>query len=233
MEQPMRKPPSARPSWRRLLGGCISAALAAAVVVSMAACGAHALSPVAREAAVYHVATEQRPTRVIVFEPWTRAGLARGIRVAGTVRGYCWGTAIAAPRPGAYRCMEHNEIFDPCFADRYASRGYGVVACPDPGPARVVIIGLTQPLPRFWPPATPAWPWLIILPSGLRCYYQTGATLYTKGIGRLNYSCGTGSRTYGAGTLWGGSRRGRTWMILYQRMLSGPLTRVPIAAVYQ
>jgi hypothetical protein len=129
--------------------------------------------------------------------------------------------------------VEHNEIFDPCFADRYASRGYGVVACPDPGPANVVIIELTQPLPRFWSPTIPAWPWLIILAGGVRCYDQTGATLYTKGIGRLNYACTTGSRAYGTGTLWGDARPGRTWTILYQRRLGGPLTRVPIAAVYE
>jgi hypothetical protein len=222
-----------RPSW--VVTACAAAALMASAVAGIVAGGAAtqgSARPGPGEAAVHHVTTEQRPTRVVVFEPWTRAGLARGIRVAATVRGYCWGTAMAAPRPDAYRCMEHSEIFDPCFADRYASRGYGVVACPDPGPASVALIELTQPLPRFWPPATPAWPWLVILASGLRCYDQTGATLYTKGIGRLNYSCGTGSRAYGAGNLWGGSRRGRTWTILYQRRLGGPLTRVPIAAAY-
>jgi len=217
----MRKPP-----WPWVLCVCISAALAGAVVGSMAAGGARALAPAAGEAAAHHVATEQQHTRVVVFEPWTRAGLARGIRVAATVRGYCWSTAIAAPRRGAFRCLEHNEIFDPCFSDQYASPGYGVVACPDPGPARVVILELTQPLPRFWPPLTQAWPWLITLASGLPCFDQTGATLYTKGIGRLNYSCGTGS-------LWGDPRRGRTWTILYQPKLGGPLTRVPIAAVYE
>jgi hypothetical protein len=226
-----------RPS--RVVMACAVAALMACAVAGIAvgcaatAGGAHALSPVAREAGMHHVATGQQPTRVVVFEPWTRAGLARGIRVAATVRGSCWSTAIAAPRPGAYRCMEHNEIFDPCFADRYTSQGSGVVACPDPGPATVVIMELTQPLPRFWPPATPAWPWLIILASGVRCFDQTGATLYTKGIGRLDYACGTGSRIYGVGTLWGASRGGRTWTILYQRRLGGSFTRVPIAAVYE
>jgi hypothetical protein len=223
-----------RPSW--LVAACAVAALmasaAAGIVVGRAAPqGPARPGPVA--GAVHHVVTEQRPTRVVVFEPWTRAGLAGGIRVAASVRGYCWGAAMAAPRPGAYRCMEHNEIFDPCFADRYASRGYGVVACPDPGPARVLIMELTQPLPRSWPPATPAWPWLITLAGGSRCFDQTGATLYTKGIGRLNYSCGTGSRAYGAGSLWGDPRRGRPWTILYQRKLGGPLTSVPIAAVYE
>lgn len=228
----MRKPTSALPLWRRLLGLCISAALAVAVVVSTAAAGAQA-SPVAREAAVHHVATEQRPTRVVVYEPWTRAGLARGIGVAVTGRGYCWVTALASPRPDAYRCAVPSELFDPCFADRYASRGYGVVACPDPGPARVAIIELTKPLPRSSPPTTLTWPWLIILTSGLRCYYVTGAALYTKGIGRQNYTCGTGNGTYGAGGLWSLPRHGRTWTILYQSRLGGPFTRVPIAAVYE
>jgi hypothetical protein len=222
-----------RPS--RVVTACTAATLMASAVAGILV-GRAATQGSARpgpgEAAAHDVATGQRLTRVVVFEPWTRAGLARGIRVAATVRGYCWGTSIATPRPGAYRCVEHNEIFDPCFADRYASGGYGVVACPDPGPAEVVIIELTQPLPRFGFPPIPAWPWLIVLASGLRCYDQTGATLYIKGIGRLNYSCDTGSRAYG-GNLWGGARSGRTWTILYQRRLGGPFTRVPIAAVYE
>jgi hypothetical protein len=183
--------------------------------------------------AVHHAVTEQSPTRVVVFEPWTRAGLADGIRVAATVRGSCWVSSIASPRPDAYRCMVRNEISDPCFADRYTSRGYGVVACPDPGPARVVLVELTQPLPPSSPAATTAWPWLITLASGLQCIDLTGATLYTKGIGRLNYACGTGSRAYGAPFLWGDAHHGRTWTILSQRRLGGPLTRVPIAAVYE
>jgi hypothetical protein len=222
-----------RPS--RVVTACAAATLIASAVAGIVV-GRAATQDSARRGpgeGVRHVVTEQPPTRVVVFEPWTRAGLARGISVAATVRGSCWGTAIAAPRPGAYRCMEHNEIFDPCFADRYASRGYGVVACPDPGPARVVIIELTQPLPRSWPSTISGWPWLITLASGPRCVDLTGATLYTKGIGRLNYGCGTGGRAYGASSLWGDPRRGRTWTILYQRTLGGPLTRVPIAAVYE
>ena len=222
-----------RPS--RVVTACAAAALMASAVAGIVA-GRAATQGSARPGpgeAVHHVVTGQPPTRVVVFEPWTRAGLARDIRLAATVRGYCWVSSLASPRRDAYRCTNHNEIFDPCFADRYASRGYGVVACPDPGLARVVIIELTRPLPRSWPPATPAWPWLITLTSGLRCVDLTGATLYTKGIGRLNYACGTGSRAYGAPFLWGDPRRGRTWTILYQRTLGDPLTRVPIAAVYE
>jgi hypothetical protein len=222
-----------RPS--RVVTACAAATLMASAVAGIlvgraATQGSARLGP---GEGVRHVVAEQPPTRVVVFEPWTRAGLAGGIRVAATVRGSCWVGSLASPRPDAYRCMVHNEIFDPCFADRYASQGYGVVACPDPGPARVVIMELTQPLPRSWPSATPAWPWLITLASGPRCVDLTGATAYTKGIGRLNYACGTGSRAYGAPFLWGDPRRGRTWTILYQRALGEPLTRVPIAAVYE
>ena len=216
-----------RPS--RVVTACAAAALMASAVAGILV-GRAATQGSARPGpgeGVHHVASGQPPTRVVVFEPWTRAGLAGGIGVAATVRGSCWVGSLASPRPDAYRCTEG----DPCFADRYASRGYGVVACPDPGPARVVIMELTQPLPGSWPSATQAWPWLITLASGPQCVDLTGATLYTKGIGRLNYACGTGSRAYGAPFLWGDPRRGRTWTILCQRTLGGPLTRVPIAAV--
>ena len=215
----------------RVVTACAAAALMASAVAGIVV-GRAATQGSARPGpgeGGRHVAAEQPPTRVVVFEPWTRGGLAGGIEVAATVRGYCWVTSLASPRPDAYRCTEG----DPCFADRYASRGYGVVACPDPGPARVVIIELTRPLPGSWPSAISGWPWLITLASGPRCVELTGGTLYTKGIGRLNFGCGTGSSAYGAGNLWGDPRHGRTWTILYQRTLGGPLTRVPIAAVYE
>ena len=89
-----------RPS--RVVTACAAATLMASAVAGIVV-GRAATQGSVRPGpggAVHHAVTGQPPTRVVVFEPWTRAGLARGIRVAATVRGSCWGTAIAAPRPG-------------------------------------------------------------------------------------------------------------------------------------
>jgi putative ABC transport system ATP-binding protein len=58
-------------------------------------------------------------TQVIVYEPWAANGLAKGIRAASAVSGYCWSQSLGTVRPDAYRCATGNYIFDPCFASPY------------------------------------------------------------------------------------------------------------------
>ena len=48
-------------------------------------------------------------TEVIFFRPPLPS------RTTATQSGRCWTESIAVNRPGAWRCMDKNMIFDPCF----------------------------------------------------------------------------------------------------------------------
>src|SRR6266851_7791830 len=79
-----------------------------------------------------------RQTKVTVFQPSIPTEQARS--------GDCQTNSIAVSRPGVWRCIADNEIYDPCFEN---SKLRGSVIC-DSNPARGTtgfILRLNKPLP--------------------------------------------------------------------------------------
>jgi hypothetical protein len=120
--------------------------------------------------------------------------LAPAFHVGQRVSGYCWTGSLATGAADAYRCMQGNEIHDPCFAPSPHAR---TVACfLDPWHA-VTLLRLTRPLPRHGPAASGTLPWAIVTTDGRRCVFLTGATAPMGGE-RINYGCVGGSFLLGA-----------------------------------
>lgn len=101
--------------------------------------------------------------------------------------GSCWTDSLAVSRPGAWRCMVGNEIFDPCFST--ANPHY--VVC-NVSPIRQnkhqFNLKLTQSLPKPSKTETSANPWLLELADKSICTLQTG-TLAFVDKKPLEYSC--------------------------------------------
>ncbi len=49
-------------------------------------------------------------TSVDVYEPLIGNGIASGIKVASTVRGYCWTDSLAVTRQDASRCLSRTRF---------------------------------------------------------------------------------------------------------------------------
>ena len=119
-------------------------------------------------------------TRVTVFQPPVPSGPSR--------RGKCWTDSIAVSRPGAWRCMAGNEIYDPCFSNSDLT---SAVIC-DANPAKNspgFILKLTKPLPEpsSHSPILPR-PWLVKLADGSMCEIQTGTIAFVAGL-EVPYGC--------------------------------------------
>ena len=84
-------------------------------------------------------------TRIVVYSPFTINGdLAAGVKVVKIARGSCFIGSLNSRRSDAWRCESGNAILDPCFSGGGASN----VACPQPSDTRVLLLKLTQPLPK-------------------------------------------------------------------------------------
>lgn len=163
-------------------------------------------------------------TDVIVYEPFTPAGIATDVTVAGTVAGSCFGESLATSRSDAYRCMAGNTIMDPCFANPYTS---GEVACPNSGPSDVTIVDLTEPLPTGSGGQSAQSPWLFKLGNGATCSVATGATATIDGK-RINGECSDSSS-------WVGDidESHEPWTVLVEPAGSSQLVTVPIADAWE
>lgn len=145
-------------------------------------------------------------TEVNVFHPRVPAGSPRG--------GECWTDSIAISRPGVWRCMAGNEIYDPCFSSGSLT---GAVIC-DANPARGsagFILRLTKPLPS--PPSNrpAAHPWLVKLADGTTCEIETGTIALVAGL-EIPYGCSDSQQCSDKGCphmtgLTGRFRRGQAW----------------------
>lgn len=129
-----------------------------AIAAALMALGSHAAAIAADPGA--------RATRVEFYTPKLPGGAPRD--------GSCWTESIAAPRPGAWRCMIGNAIYDPCFE---APPARGELVCganPATGQSGFAL-KLTKPLPEITPRASaiPA-PWMILLEDGSVCERFTG-----------------------------------------------------------
>jgi hypothetical protein len=117
---------------------------------------------------------------VILFQPPVPPVVEEG--------GQCWTDSIAVNRPGAWRCMRENFIYDPCFA--VAGQPRQVVCGADPAKGeRGFLLKLTEPLPTPAPAAErAAEPWLIELADGTICEAATGTMAAIEGES-VRYPC--------------------------------------------
>ncbi len=147
-------------------------------------------------------------TEVAVFQPAVPSGPSRS--------GKCWTDSIAVSRPGAWRCMVGNEIYDPCFSNSGLT---SAVIC-DANPAKGspgFILKLTQPLPEpsSRAPAHPR-PWLVKLADGSTCEIQTGTIAFVAGLD-IPYGCSDSQKCNDNGCpymtgLTDKFKRGKLWM---------------------
>jgi len=103
-------------------------------------------------------------TSVIRFTPTVPSGDVR--------EGGCWTESIAAPRPGAWRCMVGNAISDPCFMVSTEQ----LICNADPAlKTEGFLLKLTKPLPALPShPARKAKPWVFRLADNSVCEAMTG-----------------------------------------------------------
>jgi hypothetical protein len=216
------------------------AAIIAAVVLGLAACGGAATSShpashrptgAAGSALSPPPSAPAQParTQVIAYAPWSSAGaLASGISAVSTQSGACFSTSSATTAPGAYRCAVGNLLYDPCFAD--ATSGAGEVACPVPdNPDSVVVIKLTSPLPApATSPGFPIIPWLLVLANGQECGTITGTGGILGGKDE-SYGCSGGS-VYGLP-----NQNEATWQVTYapSGAPASAMTQVAVTKAYE
>ena len=153
--------------------------LAFAVAVAAAGCASRAHRSAAAGASIA-APTTPVSTRSHAFRPAAATGMAK-------TTGTCWTTSIAVPKAGAYRCLAHNAILDPCFATRPSDRTVSCYADPWSKPT---VVRLTAGLPAGRP-LHDIHPWAVQLANGRRCVAVTG-TVQIVGNIALTYSCGTG-----------------------------------------
>jgi hypothetical protein len=152
------------------------------------------------------------PTTSHLFAPFNGGGLAAGVTVGKSAKGYCWTGSAADTRRDAWRCFLGNLILDPCFSNETGTSEF--VACADSPWSRVTRLVLTKSLPRGQanPEAndpTSGAPWALELADGKRCERFTGATGAIGGLG-ISYGC------TGGGVLAGEPHRQTTaWTIFY------------------
>jgi hypothetical protein len=146
-----------------------------------------------------------------LYAPFNGAGIAAGVKITGSGRGYCWENSLADARADAFRCFIGNGIYDPCFANTINPSNF--VLCPNGRPgAGVTRLILTKQLPRAHPNANPTRrdPWVIRTSTGKWCGIFTGATGGVAGL-QISYGC------TGGGILLGTPKRSTTsaWTIYY------------------
>ncbi|MBV8359500.1 MAG: hypothetical protein JO189_16410 [Deltaproteobacteria bacterium] len=122
-----------------------------------------------------------RHTEVIIFRPPLLP------QIKAEQGGRCWTESIAVNRPGVWRCMDGNLIYDPCF--KIAGRNNQVICGANPvRHENGFALALTQPLlPRSSFNIAPQ-PWLIELADGAVCEAATG-TMAVIGSEPVRYPC--------------------------------------------
>jgi len=145
----------------------------------------------------------------LTYTPFAADGQVRADLNVVRRDGECFFASLKVAR--GYRCVTGNLLRDPCYAD--VSRDSTEVVCAAaPWSRTLVRIALSEDLPRRDPSplAAPSY-WALVLASGARCTFISGATAVVRGF-RLNYGCDDGR------VLFGSPRRSSsTWRIRVAR----------------
>ena len=179
------------------------------------------------------MAQEPAPTRhtqIKLLTPWQPAGLSIGMAVTQQVSGKCFTHSLASPsRSDAWRCSAGNALMDPCYQRIMGDENQ--LACPvgGPWPANVVLLTLTQPLPRDEskePTRDSVLPWALELSNGQKCTQFTGATAPVAGM-RINYGCPGGFTVVGDV-----DRSQPVWRVFFQGEKSIALEQVEVVVAW-
>lgn len=139
-------------------------------------------------------------TKVIAYKP--------NIIPTTQQSGSCWTGAISVTRPDAWRCMQENTIYDPCFS----STDPNIVICDaDPSQNKAgFALQLTKPLPEAEQVQISGEnSWLLQLADGTVCRPFTGTMpiIHTAtDIKAIKYACDSTS-----GLLDGSIKTGKIW----------------------
>ena len=137
----------------------------------------------------HHAAKPPARTVVKTFAAYAANG-DLNVQVADVATGTCWTTSIAAPVPGAYRCIAGDRIYDPCFAPAHPVRPIEV-ACLSAPWADAEVLRLPGALPSAAPLPGNSRPWAIQLSNGARCVATTGTVPQVNGVD-LGFHCTDG-----------------------------------------
>jgi hypothetical protein len=165
-------------------------------------------------------------TAVHIYAPYSEDNKPT-VSVTKTVAGECFTGSIISHRSDAWRCIDGNELQDPCFAAALNSR---TVICPQHGPWGAAIrLTLTKDLPTAnnvsSEPTTPP-AWALELTNGARCLFVAGATSIVADL-RYNYQCTEGLILYG-----NENRSTDSWTIFGRHGSTGQLIPQNIASIW-
>jgi hypothetical protein len=131
----------------------------------------------------------------LTYTPFAADGQVRADLNVVRRDGECFFTSLKVAR--GYRCITGNLLRDPCYAD-VTRDSTEVVCAAAPWSRTVVRIALSDDLPRREPSPLAAPPhWALVLASGARCTFISGATAVVRGF-RLNYGCDDGRVLFGS-----------------------------------
>ena len=176
-----------------------------------------------------------RETDAIIYRPVAPDG-SPTIHITSTADGRCWEGSQVVLHSEAWRCIDQNEILDPCY-----TAGYEEVVCPTQGPwtGKGVDLHLEEPLSSFHGNTEAGTsqptekPWALELTDGTRCIFAQGATSVEAGL-RQNYLCWRGTERYPKGlSLFGEPERSPPlWTIYGGTESASQLTKHAIATAW-
>jgi len=199
-------------------------AFTSAVLIS--GCGSSSSSSGKTKTVTATTAAAPTTTAVHIYTPYSESNKPT-VSVTKTVAGECFTGSTISHRSDAWRCIDGNELQDPCFAAALNSRA---VICPQSGPWRVAIrLNLTKGLPAASnvssePLRAPAW--ALELTNGARCPFVAGATSIVADL-RYNYQCTDGLILYG-----NENRSTEPWTIFGRHGSTGHLIPESIKAIW-
>lgn len=154
-------------------------------------------------------------TKVVRFSP-------SGIRGILDTPVDCQETSWVVPRPDAWRCIEKNRLYDPCFST--TPQGDFVICDANPiGDPRGLKATLAHSLPAPGPSSRGIQAWLMRLNDGSVCGFIPGATGVIGGE-RVNYGCTNGWWVVGSPQI------GSVWMVKTVKREQPRLVRMMSAA---
>jgi hypothetical protein len=132
-------------------------------------------------------------TAIVHFRAFDASGKVVGLKVGATAKGSCFAGSIGLPRPGSWRCLVGNELFDPCLESPAGTSA--PLICVEG--TRGIPLRLTKPLPKAMGngPEKHFYVWRLVLANGDVCERFTGtAAGVVQGQG-LVYGCTSGGLT--------------------------------------
>jgi len=149
------------------------------------------------------------PTEILLFEPYTAAGLNSDLKITRSVLGECdTPSQVDVNRPDAWSCTDaYNKLYDPCFANQDASQ-LACMSLPAVTSAEIsaasmmsiVIINPASPLDATLAntPGPEATPFLMELTDGQFCVPEPADVRFAS---LPVYGYCTGGYWFGAGDL--------------------------------